>query len=195
VDKRTRSATMPLFLILGPLVLVLSACSTGSAPADTSSTNNQAGSQATSAPQTDVPTQPAASSSGQDIASMDACALFPGDVLAKALNVTLADPNNTGASFGGPDCTYGFLLNGSSTGTQVYILNLYIPDLYDISVQGGLENPKPVEGLGDKALLGTRVGTKTYDLMVLKNGDIFVEVLGEEASLVQKIAEYVLTHR
>ena len=126
---------------------------------------------------------------------MDACALFPGDVLAKALNVTLADPNNTGASFGGPDCTYGFLLNGSSTGTQVYILNLYIPDLYDISVQGGLENPKPVEGLGDKALLGTRVGTKTYDLMVLKNGDIFVEVLGEDASLVQKIAEYVLTHR
>ena len=127
---------------------------------------------------------------------MDACALFPGDVLAKALNVTLADPKNKGASFGGPDCTYGFLVNGSSSGgTQVYILNLVDPKLYDISVKGGLENPKPVEGLGDKALLGTRAGTKTYDLMVLNSGDIFVEVLGDDANLVQKLAEYVLANR
>ena len=126
---------------------------------------------------------------------MDACALFPGNVLAKALDVTLADPKNTGKSFGGPDCTYGFLLNGSSTGTQIYILNLLSPDLYDISVKGGLENPQPVEGLGDKALLGNRVGTKTYDLMVLKSGDIFVEVLGDDADLVKKLAEYVLANR
>ena len=195
MNKRTRSATMPLFLILGALVLVLSACSSGNNPVATSSSNNQAGSQATSAPQADAPTKPAAPSSGQDIASMDACALFPGDVLAKALNVTLADPKNTGAGYGGPDCTYGFLLNGSSTGTQVYILNLMSPDLYDISVNGALENPQPVDGLGDKALLGNRVGTKTYDLMVLKSGDIFVEVLGDDADLVKKMAEYVLANR
>jgi hypothetical protein len=195
VNKRTRNATMPLFLILGALVLVLSACSSGSSAGSTSPSNNQSGSQATSAPQGDVPTQPAASSSAQDIASLDACALFPGDVLAKALNVTLADPKNTGASFGGPDCTYGFLPNGSSTGAQVYILNLISPDLYDISVKGGLENPQPVDDLGDKALLGNRVGTKTYDLMVLKSGDIFVEVLGDDADLVKKLAGYVLANR
>jgi hypothetical protein len=196
MNKRTRSAMMPLFLILGVLVLLLSACSSGSNPGEISSANSQAGSQSTSAPQVVVPTKPAASSSGQDIASMDACALFPGDVLAKALNVTLSDPKNTGTSFGGPDCTYGFVTNGSSSvGTQVYILNLLAPDLYDISVKGGLENPQPVEGLGDKALLGTRVGTKTYDLMVLKTSDIFVEVLGDDPSLVQKMAEYVLANR
>jgi hypothetical protein len=192
MNNRTYGTTMQLFLVLGILVLGVSACSPGSSTGATSMSNNQAGSQATSAPQADAPTQPAAASSGQDIASMDACALFPGDVLAKALNVTLADPNNKGKSFGGPDCTYGFKSNG---GTQVYILNLLSPKLFDISVKGGLENPQPVAGLGDKALLGNRVGTKTNDLMVLKTGDIFVEVLGDDANLVQKLAAYVLANR
>jgi hypothetical protein len=194
MNNRTNGTTMKFFLVTGALVLGISACSPGSNTGAAPSSNNQAGSQVTSAPQAESPTKPAASSSGQDVASMDACALFPGDVLAKALNVTLADPKNKGTSFGGTDCTYGFIPNGAGS-TQVYILNLIAPKLFDISVKGGLENSQPVAGLGDKAFLGNRVGTKTYDLLVLKNGDIVVEVLGDDANLVQKLAAYVLANR
>jgi soluble P-type ATPase len=42
--------------------------------------------------------------------------------------------------------------------------------------------------------MGTRVGTTTNDLMVLKTGDIAVEVLGDNVDLVQKLAGYVLAN-
>jgi hypothetical protein len=42
--------------------------------------------------------------------------------------------------------------------------------------------------------MGTRVGTTSIDLLVLKAGDIGVEALGEDAGLLQKLAGYALAH-
>jgi len=122
---------------------------------------------------------------------MNACALFPGADVAKALNASLADPNNTGTGIG-PSCTYFLMPTGASTG-QFYILNLIPANLYTPSLSG-MMNSKPVSGMGDMASMGTRVGTTTNDLMVLKNGDIAIEVLGDDASMVQMMAGYVLAH-
>jgi len=148
------------------------------------------GGQATSVPQSGAPAAPASS---RDVNSMNACTLFPGEAVAKALNVTLADPNNAGTGIG-PSCTYLLLPGGaSSTGGQLYILNLIPAKLYAPSLSG-LVNAQPVTGLGDQASMGTRVGTTTNDLMVLKTGDIAVEVLGDNVDLVQKLAGYVLAN-
>jgi hypothetical protein len=124
---------------------------------------------------------------------MNACALFPGAAVASALNTTLADPTNAGAGFG-PDCTYFLIPTGTGAGHgQLY--NLFLLDLvlFDPSLSA-LENSQPVAGLGDKAFMGTRVGTTVYDLMVLKAGDIFIEVNGDDAAMVQKLAEYVFAN-
>jgi hypothetical protein len=148
------------------------------------------GGQATSAPQSGAPAAPA---SGRDVNSMNACTLFPGDAVAKALNATLADPNNAGTGIG-PSCTYFLLPSGASSGGgQLYILNLISPKLYAPSLSA-LVNAQPVAGLGDQASMGTRVGTTTNDLMVLKSGDIGIETLGDNVDLVRKLAEYVLAN-
>jgi len=148
------------------------------------------GGQAAPVPQSGTPAAPA---SGWDVNSMNACTLFPGEAVAKALNATLADPNNTGTGIG-PSCTYLLLPGGaSSTGGQLYILNLIPAKLYAPSISA-LVNAQPVAGLGDQASMGTRVGTMTNDLMVLKTGDIAIEVLGDNVDLVRKLAEYVLAN-
>jgi hypothetical protein len=72
-------------------------------------------------------------------------------------------------------------------------LFLITPDLFDPSLSA-LENSQPVAGLGDKAYMGTRVGTTINDLMVLKSGDIFIEINGEDAAILQKMATYVLAN-
>jgi len=151
-----------------------------------------AGGQSTSAPQAAAPTVPVAPASARDVNAMDACALFPGADVAAALGTSLSDPNNTGTGTGiGPSCDYGLV--GGSGGTQVTILNLIPAELYDLSLTA-LVDPQPVSGLGDKASMGTRVGTTSIDLLVLKVGDIGVEALGEDAGMLQKLAGYALAH-
>ncbi len=174
---QSHRARLPVFLVLGVLLLVLSACSPGS------SVPPSTGSQTTSVPQTAVP------AAVRDVNSMNACTLFPGADVATALSTTLVDPNNPGTGIG-PNCTY--YLTGTGGG-HLYNLFLLIPDLYNPSLSA-LENAQPVAGLGDQAMMGTRVGTTTIDLMVLKAGDIFIEVNGDDAATAQKLAEYVLTH-
>jgi hypothetical protein len=126
---------------------------------------------------------------------MNACALFPGAAVAQALNATLYDPNNPGQQgLLRSDCTYYLLPSGATSGGTVYYnLHLIPANQYDASLTA-LVNAQPVAGLGDKAFIGTRAGTTTIDLMVLKSGDIFIEVLGDDAGLVQKLAEYVLAN-
>jgi len=42
--------------------------------------------------------------------------------------------------------------------------------------------------------MGTRVGTKAYEIMVRNAGGVSIDVLGDDADLVRKLAEYVLTN-
>ena len=188
----SRRASVPGLLILGAMLLIASACSS---PAATS----PAAVQATSAPQSAAPTNAAAPTSAsaagspRDVNTMNACALYPGDVLASALNTTLTDPKNLGAGIA-TQCTYSFGTAGAGNGTdQLYNLFLSPPNLFDPSLNG-LVNPQPVSGMGDKAFMGTRVGTTTNDLMVLKTGDIFVEVNGTDPAVLQNLAGYILAH-
>ena len=186
---QSRRATKPVFLFLGALLLGISACS----PVVTITASPPAGGQATTAPKAGAPTAPAAQASARDVNSMNACALFPGADLAAALNSALVDPNTPGAGIG-PTCSYYLLPSGASTGTgQFYNLFLMDPVLYDPSSKG-LVNAQPVTGLGDKALMGSGSGAAAYDLIVLKSGDIMIEVNGNDAGMVQKLAEYVLNH-
>jgi hypothetical protein len=123
---------------------------------------------------------------------MNACEMFPGAAVAQALNATLADPSNTGAGSGGPDCTYGLVTDGVGTGgTQLYFINLVDPELFDISLTA-LVDAQPIDGLGDEAYSGTRAGTETYEIMIRNAGGVSIDVLGSDADLVRKLAEYVL---
>jgi hypothetical protein len=124
---------------------------------------------------------------------MNACALFPEAAVATAINATQTDPNNPGSTLGGPQCTYYLTPSGGSTG-QLYILNLLPTDLFQPSLTEGLTNPQPVAGLGDQVFIGTRVGTTSVNLLVLKSGDLAVEVLGDDAGMAQKLASYVLAN-
>jgi hypothetical protein len=176
-----RPSTLKIFFLLGTFLLVASACTLGG------SSSPEGGSQATTA-------APEAPASARDVNSLDACALFPEDAVASALNVTKADPANPGKGFGGPSCTYFLLPAGAGTnGGQIYILNLIPAELFDPSLNA-LVNSQPLSGLGDQAFIGTRVGSSSIDLMVLKAGDLGIEVLGEDTTLVQKLAEYVLAN-
>jgi hypothetical protein len=133
--------------------------------------------------------QPAAP---RDVNAMDACALFPGDKLATALNTTLADPTNLGAGIAA-QCTY-FLLPAAGGAGELYNLFLSPAKLYAPTLNG-LVNPQPVTGLGDKATIGTLTGsTSTYDVVVLKTGDLMLEVNGPNKDTVQKVAAYVLAN-
>ena len=182
-------APVRAFLLLGALALGVAACSPASSADTTSSADAPAAGQPTSAPQAEAPTAPAA---GLDVLSMDACAMFPGDEVATALNATLGDPSNTGAGFGGPSCTYGLVTDGAGTGgTQVYIINLVDPKLFDLGLTA-LVDPTPIDGLGDEAYSGTRVGTDTFEVMIRNAGGVSIDVLGSDAGLVRKLAEYVL---
>jgi hypothetical protein len=190
----SNSKTARNFILMGAFVLVISACSPGSKPANAPTAMAPAAGKATVGAQTGNAAMPPAANAGRNVLSMNACKLFPGDAVAKALGTSLADPKNTGTGLGGPDCTYFLLPKGSGGGSgQIYILNLLVPKLFAPS-KNGLVNAKPVAGLGDEAWLGTRVGTKTNDLLILKTGDISIEVLGDDAGQVQKLAEYVLSH-
>ena len=196
MNKHTLTAHSPRanlagLLVLGALLLISSACSAAasSSSADTSSS----GSQATSAPQAAAPTAPPAPASARDVLSMNACALYPGDVLAAALNTTLTDPTNKGAGIA-TQCTYSFGPTGTGDGTNLlYNLFLTPAKLFDPSLNG-LQNPQPVSGLGDKAFIGTKVGSTVNDLMVLKTGDIFIEINGADPTLMQNMAAYILAH-
>lgn len=181
-------ATVRAFLLLGAVALALTACSPASSTGTKSSADAPVADQATSQPQADAP---AASVSGSDILSINACTMFPGEEVAKALNATLSDPNNTGTGSGGPDCAYGLVTDGAGTGgTQLYFIDLYDPELFDLGLTA-LVDPKPIAGLGDEAFSGTRVGTDTYEIMVRNAGGISIDVRGTDADLVQKLAEYV----
>ncbi len=182
-------APVRAFLVLGVLALGVAACSPASSPDTTSSADAPAAGQPTSAPQAEAPTAAAA---GLDVLSMNACAMFPGDEVATALNATLSDPANTGKGSGGPDCTYGLVTDGVGTGgTQLYFINLVDPKLFDLSL-GALVDAQPIAGLGDEAYSGTRVGTDTFEIMVRNAGGVSIDVLGTDAGLVRKLAEYVL---
>ena len=181
-------ATVRAFLLLGALALGVAACSPASSTDGSSSADAPAEGQPTSAPEAEAPAAPAA---GLDVLSMNACTMFPGEAVAKALNATLSDPNNTGAGSGGPDCTYGLLTNGGSSGTQLYFINLIDPELFDLSLTA-LVDAKPIAGLGDEAHSGTRVGTSTFEIMIRNSGGVSIDVLGSDADLVRKLAEYVL---
>jgi hypothetical protein len=184
-------APVRAFLLLGALALGVAACSPASSADTTSSADGPAEGQPTSAPQAEAPAAPAA---GLDVLSMNACAMFPGEEVAKALNATLADPNNTGTGSGGPDCTYGLVTDGVGTGgTQLYFINLLDPELFDLSL-GALADAPPIEGLGDEAYSGTRVGTETFEIMIRNAGGVSIDVLGSDAGLVRKLAEYVLAN-
>jgi hypothetical protein len=101
---------------------------------------------------------------GRDVLCMNACTLFRGAVVATALNATLADPNNPGKGSGGPDCTYFLLPSGAGTGGgQPTILNLIRLEVFDLGLSA-VVNAQPVAGLGDRAFIGTRVGTTTHDM-------------------------------
>ena len=191
LTEHSPQAIIPGLLILGALLLITSACSAAasSSSADTSSS----GSQATSAPQAAAPTAPPAPASARDVLSMNACALYPGDVLATALNTTLTDPTNKGAGMA-TQCTYSFGPTGTGDGTNLlYNLFLTPAKLFDLSLKN-LQNSQPVPGLGDKAFIGTKVGSTVNDLMVLKTGDIFIEINGADPTLMQNMAGYILAH-
>jgi hypothetical protein len=158
-----------------------------------SSANASGGDQASPEAQAEAIVATAASTLGLDVLSMNACTMFPGEAVAKALNATLSDPSNTGKGSGGPDCTYGLLTNEGSGGTQLYFINLIDPDLFELSL-GALVDAKPIEGLGDNAFMGTRVGTKTTEIMVRNAGGVSIDVVGDDADLVRKLAEYVLAN-
>ena len=145
-----------MILLLGALILGVSACSPGNKPDDTSSADASGGDQASPEAQAEATVATAASTLGLDVLSMNACTMFPGEAVAKALNATLSDPSNTGKGSGGPDCTYGLLTNEGSGGTQLYFINLIDPDLFELSL-GALVDAKPIEGLGDNAFMGTRI--------------------------------------
>jgi hypothetical protein len=182
-------APVRALLLLGALALGVAACSPASSTDTTSSADAPTEGQPTSAPQAEAPTAPAA---GLDVLSMNACAMFPGEEVANALNATLSDPANTGKGSGGPDCTYGLLTDGAGTvGTQLYFINLVDPELFDLSL-GALADAPPIEGLGDEAYSGTRVGTETFEIMIRNAGGVSIDVLGSDAGLVRKLAEYVL---
>jgi hypothetical protein len=169
------------------LALGVAACSPASSTDTTSSAEAPVADQSTTAPQAEAPAAPAA---GLDVLSMNACAMFPGEEVATALNATLSDPNNTGTGSGGPDCTYGLVPDGAG-GTQLYFINLVDPELFDLSL-GALVDAKPIAGLGDEAFSGTRVGTSTFEIMIRNAGGVSIDVLGDDAGLVRKLAEYVL---
>jgi len=191
LTEHSRQAIIPGLLILGALLLITSACTAvaSSSPAATS----PAVSQATSAPLAVAPTSPPAPASVRDVNSMNACALYPGDALATALNTTLTDPTNKGAGIA-TQCTYSFGPTGTGDGTNLlYNLFLMPPKLFDPSLSG-LQNSQPVSGLGDKAFIGTKVGSTIKDLMVLKTGDIFIEINGTDPTLLQNMAGYILAH-
>jgi len=195
IKEKMRKTGMFLFVTSLLAASLLAACGGAAAP-NTNLSNSGApltAGQATSVPQVGVPTAPAVPASARDVNSMNACALFPGDKVASALNTSLVDPTNKGAGIA-TNCTYFLKPAGAGSGTgQLYNLFLAIPKLFDPSLTA-LENPQPVAGLGDKAFMGTRVGTTLKDLMVLKTGDIFIEVNGDDASMLQKLAEYVLAN-
>jgi hypothetical protein len=185
-------STMPVFLILGALLLIASACTT---PAATSPGVAQptSASQAAAPTSASAPTVASAPVSARDVNSMNACALYPGDVLASAIGTTLTDPTNKGAGIA-TQCTYSFGPAGTGNGTDlIYNLFLMPPELYTPSLSG-MMNSQSVSGMGDMASMGTRAGTSINDLMVLKTGDIFVEVNGADPAILQKLAGYVLAH-
>jgi hypothetical protein len=184
---KSNGAPVRAFLLLGALALGVAACSPASSTDTTSSAEAPVADQSTTAPQAEAPAAPAA---GLDVLSMNACAMFPGEEVATALNATLSDPNNTGTGSGGPDCTYGLVPDGAG-GTQLYFINLVDPELFDLSL-GALVDAKPIAGLGDEAFSGTRVGTSTFEIMIRNAGGVSIDVLGDDAGLVRKLAEYVL---
>jgi hypothetical protein len=180
------------FLILGALALIASACTTAASTSSIASSPPAA--QATSAPLSVAsPTSQTAPASPRDVNSMNACALFPGDVLASALNTTLTDPANKGAGIA-TQCTYSFGATGTGDGTNLlYNLFLMPAKLFDPSLSA-LQNSQPVAGLGDKAFIGTTVNSTVNDLMVLKTGDIFIEINGTDPAILQNMAKYILAH-
>jgi hypothetical protein len=187
------------WLVLGVMLAASLACGFGgqavptslATPPPAAAANPGGGGQAPPA------TQPpaAASSSSRDFNSMDACAMFSGEAVAKALDATQADPPN-GSSYGeaGVNCAYSLIPNGASSGIgKIYNIYLFGPEYYDINASG-LENAQPIQGLGNKAEMGYRSDSEEYDLIALKNGDISIEVLGDDANLVQKLAEYIMAN-
>jgi hypothetical protein len=186
-------AIVPALLLIVALTLGVTACAPASKPADISPASFPTAGQATSELQVSAPSTAAASSSPRDLSSMNACTLIPGEAVAKALNATLSDPGNPGTGSGGPDCTYGLIPNGATVGTQLYNIFILSPDLYDIS-QNAFVDGQPIAGLGDKAVMGTRAGTTSYDLIALKTGEFAIEVIGNDPGLVQELAHYALNN-
>jgi hypothetical protein len=172
---------MPVFLLLGILVLGASACTMGGSPAATTAPINQAATEP----------QAAAPAAAQDVNSMNACELFPGEAVASALNARLSEASNAGTGIG-PSCTYGLVLNEGSS-TQLYFINLVDPTLWDLGLTA-LVDPQPVSGLGDLAFSGTRVGTSTYEIQVRNVHGVTIDVVGDDAGRVKMLAEYVVAN-
>jgi hypothetical protein len=182
---QSRRGFMPVFLLLGILVLGASACTMGGSPAATSAPVNQAATE----PQAAAPD--AALAAAQDVNSMNACELVPGEAVASALNAHLSEASNAGTG-SGPSCTYGLVLNEGSS-TQLYFINLVDPTLWDLGLTA-LVDPQPVSGLGDLAFSGTRVGTSTYEIQVRNVHGVTIDVVGDDAARVQMLAEYVVAN-
>jgi hypothetical protein len=185
-----------LLLVGGGLAVALAvaACS-GSEPTaeQVGDAAPSGGAKATSAQSAAVGLEPGTTS--RDFESMDVCTVFPGDQLAAAVGAELGkepQPTNLGKTY--PACSY-WLVYGGSTGAigDVYILYLESPDHFDLSYPA-MEDPQEIEGIADRAAINYRSDAEDYDLIALFEGDIVIEVIGEDQAMVQSVAEYVLQY-
>lgn len=144
-------------------------------------------------PETAAPSSSPAASSGRSLATLDLCKLVPGDAVTTALGGKLAAPTNGASGEGGANCWYTIEPPGATGTVEAYIVYAFPPGYFEM-MKGVQEGPvEAISGLGDDALLIPASSDPMHDLMVLKRGDLTLEIKGEDRQRLRKLAELVLS--
>lgn len=188
-----------------PTSTLVSATPTESAPQQTSASATPAlsSSAVSAAPTTSVegnatvtaePTTPATTGSntkpGRDFSKINSCELVTDQEVATFAGGTVFRPSASSGIKEERSCTYEVTVSGSNA-YETYLVYVEPADL----VQPFLDEAKgePVAGLGDKAVAVHETDLEQHRLLVLRNGDYGLEIIGPRQEVLVKIAQQLLS--
>jgi len=135
----------------------------------------------------------ASAGTARDVAALDVCELASAEEVAAAVGGTALRPASRSDTGEVQGCTYSLDPAGADT-METCIVYVEPASYFEFSRDPSEgETAEAIEGLGDEAVMKHNPVEHQYSLVVLRQGDLMLEVKTDTAEDARKVAELILS--